>query len=145
MEKLGRDVVYHDTDSIIYATNGRNDPPLGNFLGEFTDELEGDVIQTFVSGGPKNYAYQTASGKTYCKVRGFSFNFRNSQLLNFQAIKSLVCSLDQKTVIFLHNPSKIAREPKRRKVINKPETRLYEIVLDKRVIQKDLSTLPFGF
>ncbi|XP_035226144.1 uncharacterized protein LOC118198555 [Stegodyphus dumicola] len=92
MEKLGRDVLYHDTDSIIYATNGRNDPPLGNFLGEFTDELDGDIIKTFVSGGPKNYAYQTATGKTCCKVRGFSLNFRNSQLLNFEAIKSLVCS-----------------------------------------------------
>ncbi|XP_035234223.1 uncharacterized protein LOC118206055 isoform X2 [Stegodyphus dumicola] len=82
MEKLGRDVLYHDTDSIIYATNGRNDPPLGNFLEEFTNELlDGDVIKTFMSGGPKNYAYQTATGKACCKVRGFSLNFRNSQLL----------------------------------------------------------------
>ncbi|XP_035219689.1 uncharacterized protein LOC118192782 isoform X2 [Stegodyphus dumicola] len=124
MEKLGRDVLYHDTDSIIYATNGRNDPPLG---------------------GPKNYAYQTATGKTCCKVRGFSLNFRNSQLLNFEAIKSLVCSLDQKDVIALHNPSKITREPKRRKVVNKPETKMYKVVLDKRVIQADFTTLPFGF
>lgn len=50
MDKLGRSVLYHDTDSIIYASNGINDPPLGNFLGEFTDELDGDSITTFVSG-----------------------------------------------------------------------------------------------
>lgn len=50
MQKLGDAVLYHDTDSIIYATNGLNDPPLGNFLGEFTDELDGDVITQFVSG-----------------------------------------------------------------------------------------------
>lgn len=50
MDKLGRAVLYHDTDSIVYASNGQNDPPLGNFLGEFTDELNGDVITTFVSG-----------------------------------------------------------------------------------------------
>lgn len=50
MDKLGRSVLYHDTDSIIYASNGINDPPLGNFLGEFTDELDGDTITTFVSG-----------------------------------------------------------------------------------------------
>lgn len=50
MDKLGRAVLYHDTDSIIYASNGENDPPLGNFLGDFTDELNGDVITTFVSG-----------------------------------------------------------------------------------------------
>ena len=50
MDKLGDSVLYHDTDSIIYISNGMNDPPLGNYLGEFTDELEGDTITTFVSG-----------------------------------------------------------------------------------------------
>lgn len=50
MDKLGRSVLYHDTDSIVYESNGVNDPPLGNFLGEFTDELDGDTITTFVSG-----------------------------------------------------------------------------------------------
>ena len=50
MDKLGEAVLYHDTDSIIYASNGRNDPELGNYLGDFTDELDGDVITSFVSG-----------------------------------------------------------------------------------------------
>lgn len=50
MDKLGRSVLYHDTDSIVYVIDGMNDPPLGNFLGDFTDELEGDTISTFVSG-----------------------------------------------------------------------------------------------
>ena len=50
MEKLDRNVLYHDTDSIVYASDGTNDPPLGNFLGEFTDELDGDTISVFVSG-----------------------------------------------------------------------------------------------
>ncbi|GIY69678.1 hypothetical protein CDAR_581061, partial [Caerostris darwini] len=48
MDKLGQNVLHHDTDSIIYASDGMNDPTLGNFLGEFTDELEGDEITTFV-------------------------------------------------------------------------------------------------
>lgn len=50
MDKLGRNVLYHDTDSIVYISDGTNDPPLGNFLGEFTDELNGELITTFVSG-----------------------------------------------------------------------------------------------
>ena len=50
MEKLGRNVLYHDTDLIVYVSDGMNDPLLGNFPGEFTDELDGDVIKTFVSG-----------------------------------------------------------------------------------------------
>ncbi|GBO29736.1 hypothetical protein AVEN_28732-1 [Araneus ventricosus] len=47
IEKLGESVLYYDTDSIIYASN---DPEIGNFLEDFTDELEGDVIVKFVSG-----------------------------------------------------------------------------------------------
>lgn len=50
LQRLGTDVLYFDTDSIVYKSNGQNDPPLGNFLGEFTDELGGDTIKTFVSG-----------------------------------------------------------------------------------------------
>ena len=34
MEPLGENILYHDTDSIIYANEGTNDPPLGNFLEE---------------------------------------------------------------------------------------------------------------
>lgn len=64
MDKLGDAVLYHDTDSIIYAQNGQNDPPLGNFLGEFTDELNGGVITTFVSG---NYNF-FLKGKKYVLI-----------------------------------------------------------------------------
>ena len=52
------------------------DPPLGEFLGDFSDELDPcDHIVEFCSGGPKNYGYKTAHGKVECKVRGFSLNF----------------------------------------------------------------------
>lgn len=181
MDKLGRNVLYHDTDSIVYVSDGINDPPLGNFLGEFTDELEGDTISTFVSGklfvtiqlyhikdfsvllkikpyiyiyfffpgGPKNYGYETKSGRTCCKVRGFTLNFRNCQALNFESIRKIVCEMDSSTedhtCIPLHNPAKICNDAKRRKVINKEETKLYRVVYNKRVIQPDLTTLPYGY
>lgn len=50
LERLGMAVIYFDTDSIIYQTDGQNDPPTGNFLGDFTDELDGRIITSFVSG-----------------------------------------------------------------------------------------------
>jgi hypothetical protein len=46
-------------------------------LGEFTNELkpkDGNYIREFVSAGPKNYAYQLESGKTFCKIKGFTVN-----------------------------------------------------------------------
>ncbi|XP_055925975.1 uncharacterized protein LOC129957588 [Argiope bruennichi] len=145
MDKLGEAVLYHDTDSIIYASSGDNDPPLGNFLGDFTDELDGDVITTFISGGPKNYAYETASGKTCCKVRGFTLNFKNSLALNFHSIKHIVCSLDRKDSILFDDAAKITRDAKRRKVFNAKQNKLYRMVYNKRVVKEDLSTIPYGF
>ncbi|XP_054722798.1 uncharacterized protein LOC129232694 [Uloborus diversus] len=145
MDKLGTHVLYHDTDSIIYSSDGTNDPPLGNFLGDFTDELDGGTISVFVSGGPKNYAYTTSDGETCCKVRGFTLNHRNVQLLNFDSIKQLVLNLDEPSSINIHNPAKICREPKRRKIMNKVENKMYQIIYNKRVIQPDYSTLPYGY
>jgi len=63
-------VLYFDTDSVIFQS-GPNDekPPLGEYLGDFKNELsEGDTITEFASGGPKNYGYQTLQGKQACKV-----------------------------------------------------------------------------
>ena len=54
---------------------------IGDFLGDMSDELDGDVITDFVSGGAKNYGYQTRAGKVVCKVRGFALNVRGSAIL----------------------------------------------------------------
>ena len=35
------------------------DPPTSDFLGDLTDELDGEHIVTFASAGPKKYAYKT--------------------------------------------------------------------------------------
>lgn len=49
-----------------------------------------DDIVEFVSGGPKNYAYTTTKGKQACKIRGFSLNYTNSKLLNYESVKDMV-------------------------------------------------------
>ena len=87
------------------------DPPLGDYLGELTDELKGEYIVEFVSGGPKNYAYKTNTDKETCKVRGFTLNFTNSQLFNLNAVKSIVTEGDQ--IITVTNPSKICRDKRK--------------------------------
>ena len=76
LEKLDKRVLYYDTDSVIYMSRpGQYDPPLGDYLGELTDELEaGEHIVEFVSGGPKNYGYKINKNKETCKVRGFNLN-----------------------------------------------------------------------
>ena len=45
----------HDTDSVIYKTKpGQEKLPLGRYLGQFTDELGGNSIVGFCSGGAKD-------------------------------------------------------------------------------------------
>ena len=60
LDQLQEQVLYYDTDSVIYVHEpGKPEPPLGDYLGDLTDELDGDYITEFMSGGPKNYAYVT--------------------------------------------------------------------------------------
>jgi hypothetical protein len=89
LEKLQKRVLYFDTDSVIYSCKpGETDIPLGDFLGEMTNELDDDdFITEFTSAGPKNYGYKTKRGKVCCKVRGFSLNVRGSRQLNYEVMK----------------------------------------------------------
>jgi hypothetical protein len=57
------------------------EPPLGNHLGELTDELGGEYITVFLSGGPKNYCYRTLDSTLDCTAR---------QKVNFKVIRGLV-------------------------------------------------------
>jgi hypothetical protein len=68
LQKLGDRVLYFDTDSIFFISRvGQYEPPLGDYLGQFTSEIDqklGNHIVEFVSGGPKNYAYRFDTGYT---------------------------------------------------------------------------------
>ncbi|CAH3126339.1 unnamed protein product, partial [Porites lobata] len=93
LDTLQQQVLYYDTDSVVYKWRpGQPSIATGDFLGDMTDELDGDVITEFVSGGAKNYGYQTRGGKVVCKVRGFTLNVRGSAILNFQTMKENILS-----------------------------------------------------
>ena len=89
LDLLQERVLYYDTDSVIYVHKpGKRDPPLGNYLGDLTDELNGDYITSFVSGGPKNYAYRTRNGKTDTKIRGITLDYAATGKLNHDVVSS---------------------------------------------------------
>ena len=73
LEVLGDRVLYYDTDSVIYTWKpGQTEIPLGDYLGDMTNELdEWDYIVEFVSGGAKNYGYATKHGKSCVKFVAF--------------------------------------------------------------------------
>ena len=133
------------TDSVIFVSRpGIVEPPTGDYLGQLTNELPpGRYIQEMVAGGPKNYAYALDNGDEVCKVRGFSLTFKNSQLINFKAIKDMVFhGHGGPTVV---NEHKITREVHKRKIVNKVESKKYRLVYTKRVVLPDLTTVPYGY
>ncbi|KAK3106672.1 hypothetical protein FSP39_024929 [Pinctada imbricata] len=149
LDTLREDVLYHDTDSVIYPCRpGENKRPLGDYLGELTDELQGDFITIFVSGGPKNYAYRTSKGEEKVCVKGFSLNFTNSRLINFAIIKALLMHenleersepLNKRRKIDTLNNRKIFRDKAKNVIYNRPEKKMYRVVYTKRAL--DLSTM----
>ena len=161
LDHLQQQVLYFDTDSIIYRWEpGLPEITLGPYLGDFTNEIKPvqidgivheDWIVEFVSAGPKNYAYVTKHGKQDCKVRGFTLNVRGQATLNFQVMKDLILAEilepePQSRVIPIFNPHKIQRIAESKQLHTIPETKNYKLVFDKRVLNpQNFESYPYGY
>ena len=146
LEKLQNRALYADTDSIIFTTQkGERTLPLGDYLGDLTDEVPEGKITHFISGGPKNYAYkvETATGiKMTCKVRGITLNYKNALDISYDTVKELV--MDPSQTIITDNTA-IVRNRKACSILTTKQSKEYKIVFDKRVIQEHYKTLPYGY
>ena len=150
LDLLQERVLYYDTDSVIYVHEpGKPDPPLGDYLGDLTDELDaGDYITTFISGGPKNYAYITNNGKSETKIRGITLDYAATKKLNLDVMRHLVhshvnCHTEEKVTVDI--PFKITRDKKERNIVTKKMKKDYRVVYNKRVITENYGTLPYGY
>ena len=149
LDMLQERVLYHDTDSVIFVTKpGEPEPPLGNHLGELTDELGGDHITVFASGGPKNYCYRTSTGKVETKVRGITLDCTARQKVTFDVIRALVYLRAECQVtghVSVDIPFRITRNTRTKEIETKRMKKDYRIVYDKRVITDNYKTLPYGY
>ena len=153
LDKLQERVLYIDTDSVIYTKKpAESSIPVGNYLGEFSNELdEGDYITEFVAAGPKNYAYNTKQGKQTCKVRGFTLNARGQKISHFSSMKDLVLNEilepeDESRTLTLYNPHKITRCATTKTIQTVSQDKKYKLVFDKRVIDHDTyQSFPSGY
>lgn len=66
-----------------------------------------------------------------CTVRGFTLNYTNSQLINFENVKDIVTDPKSCSNITVTNTSKIRRDKRKRKLINREEKKTYQIVYTK--------------
>jgi hypothetical protein len=144
LEKIDKRVLYCDTDSIIYVSRPEEyEPVLGNYLGQFTNEIDDGYIDEFVSAGPKNYAYKLSTGKTHCTIKGFTQNHLTSLKLNYDTIKDIVCENQEKKIVV--DQLKFTKNKKDWKIKTNIEKKNYGFVYDKRALFEDLTTLPFGY
>ena len=158
LDHVGENALYFDTDSVVYKWRpGEPEIPLGNFLGDMTDELDDgkgnrDVIVEFVSCGPKNYAYRTRLGKTEVKIRGFTLNIRGQQQLHFDSMKNTLFRelrnpLRHPRTVIVPNPHFIQRNKQTKTLTTVQRDKQWSVVYDKRVLanQSSFRTLPYGF
>ena len=147
LDLVGENAIYYDTDSLVYLE--KSDGPqllLGDYLGDLTDELgNGDYIIEFISAGPKNYGYLTFKGVEVCKVRGFTLNKVTSKLINLNTIRDVVMDTSGSISKTVRNPNKISRDKTGMKIFSRPENKTYRMVYTKRVILKNMDTVPYGY
>lgn len=146
--------MYCDTDSVIFVEKeGENLMEIGNYLGDFTNELKipGNYITRFSSAGPKNYAFETKDPlENDIKIKGITLSVQNREKINVDEMVKIITTKDK---ILFTNDSKITRNNKTKEIYNKKEAKEYKLVYTKAVI-KDLEegykkgkieTIPFGY
>ena len=152
LDQLQERVLYYDTDSVIYTTKSdQAQLPLGKFLGEFTDETDGDVITEFGAAGPKSYAYKTGRGKSECKSKGLRNTDAVRRVLNCE---TMLCHIQQelqdpqekkrqlKTNVFNH----FIRNGKLKSIHLEDLIKIFQVNWDKRVVDRSTGvTYPYGY
>lgn len=91
MEKLRDRLLYFDTDLIIFAKcRGSREPPIGNILGDWDNQLEDDIshIVRFVSCGPKVYSNENHTGQFKTKIKGVIQNGITINIVDWEQVSN---------------------------------------------------------
>ena len=138
-------MLYFDTDSIIYADDGKKTIITGDMLGDMTDELSGKAITNFVSTGPKSYSFKYGHNDEKSAIKGFTLNHENSSILNHDSMCKIVKKQIRELTII--NENKITR--KNQEIVNEYCEKVFKFGYDKRVIRQvkenHIDTIPYGY
>lgn len=96
MDKVGKDVIYYDTDSLVYIVRDGVDPlkeDQGDYLGQLA--VEHDDIIEWVSTGPKSYAFLKRQPDkkgilSICKMKGFTLDVNTTKKINLREMVNLI-------------------------------------------------------
>ena len=143
LQKLNEQGLYYDTDSVIYSWKGGQPYiPTSIFLGQMTDELEGDSITEFGSAGPKSYCYKTQGDKTECKNKRTKSSHEINQVLNCNSMmlhiqEELANPLKWRRLMDIGIKDHFVRDSTHKTVSLKDLVKIFGVNWDKRVVEKD--------
>jgi hypothetical protein len=88
LQKLGKRVLYHDTDSIKYIVkpNEYNIPESDILGGWEPEDTEHGPIVEFVGTAPKTYGQRFQDGYKKFKCKGISTNYANERAANYDVL-----------------------------------------------------------
>lgn len=95
MSKLGKRVLYHDTDSIIYIYDPTEDYniPTSDIWGDWEEEDDSKIgIESFTAIAPKSYGYRLANGKEKTKFKGVSVKHAHKDVINLKTMEDMVAA-----------------------------------------------------
>ena len=94
IDKLGKNVCYMDTDSVVYAEDETNkhiyEKYLGDSLGEWSDELKGKHIELWACAQSKDYGYTLNDGTYVGKIKGFRVTAETEEKMSHEARVELI-------------------------------------------------------
>lgn len=136
MQIIGTDLVYCDTDSIIFIDDTENPHPIvtSSLLGDLKDELEGDYIINFISTGPKSYSYVTAGGKTCTKIKGFTLNLEAQEELNHTVLKRFIRNKGDAAAVELESRKFVIDKHDRTITTKHDATKTFKMEFNKREV-----------
>ena len=149
----GCEILYMDTDSIIYVHPEDYDPlTTGPHLGDLTDECEGKKIVEFVSAGCKNYAMKLINKNNpnvepeyVLKIRGFTLDYNTCLLLHYETFKQKVLNFckDFEPIVVKYDNC-LRPNLKRGHVYTVPLEKKYRPVISKGIVNAKYEVVNFG-
>ena len=154
LKEAGERTLYFDTDSIfMIKREGESLPETGTHLGDLAPELPPGVhITAFLATGPKSYAYRLNTGEEVVHVKGIRMNSRNSKLVTYDNMLSLVLHGGK---IVLPPSCQFTREKHYGNIFNRMLRKTLKMTFDKRQLRQtndtedqcfhDIDTVPYGY
>ena len=92
LDRLGKNVLYHDTDSIIALQRSHGyQVPTSDIWGDWAEEKDSKIgIVSFTAIAPKSYGYRLSNGKTVTKFKGVCLKYAHSDILNLDKMNDMI-------------------------------------------------------